>query len=139
METVFQPGIVISATDNMVVVRINSRSACVGCSLKNNCSFTECAEKEIEVLTPQASLYQAGDNVKVGIDSRFGFTAAFYAYILPLIFMLTIIALGDGLGWTEISTGISAIIILIPYYLGLFLTQNYFKSRFKYIISKASE
>lgn len=139
METVSHPGIVSAVNNETVTITIESRSACAGCNLKNSCNLAECLKKEIAVATPLASSYRIGDKVSVSIDSRFGFAAAFYAYIFPLLLMLITVALGEGLGWSEISTGISAIIILIPYYLGLFLTQKYFQTRFKYIISKVSE
>lgn len=139
MENLFRSGTIINKDKNIITISIDTASACSSCELKKHCNMGECKERHISAAVNEPHIFNIGDKVNIGIDSRFGFTAVFYAYILPLMLVLTTIAIGEYHQWPEISTGISAIIILIPYYLGLFLTQKYFQIHFKYIINKSSE
>ena len=94
-------------------------------SKKNKWKLTDSLkEKMIEVPTSEASLYRKGDSVVVTADSAVGFRASFYGYLLPLILM--VIALVGVLKAThsEGAAALSALGILVPYYVVLYLFQK---------------
>ena len=88
----------------------------------------------IEVSTSEASLYHKGDSVVVTADSAVGFRASFYGYLLPL--MLMVIALVGVLKAThsEGAAALSALGILIPYYVVLYLFRNKLKNKLSFSI-----
>lgn len=127
-------GIVDEVEGNCVHVRILQSSACSGCKVAAHCNASETKEKVIDVVTADAHNYQQGDNVVVVADSAVGFRASLYGYLLPLLLMvITLIAL---LAFTK-SEGIaalSAIGILVPYYLMVYLLRNQIKNKLNFEI-----
>ena len=128
--------IVISVKDNIVKVRINRYSACSNCLAKSGCSLKEYQEKEIEIFTPNAKEFSTGQEVIINMESSSGWIALIYIYIIPLALILSTLITSLLLNFSEAIAGISAIIILIPYYFGLFLTQKKIKKQIHFQISK---
>ncbi len=129
-------GIVTSVKDNTVKVKINRYNACSSCAAQAGCGLREYREKNIEIFTNNAHEFSVGQEVIINMAASLGWLAIFYAYILPLILMLATLIILLLLDSSEIIAGISAIIILIPYYLGLFLTQKKIKKQIQFQISK---
>ena len=115
-------------------VRIVQSSACSACKVAAHCTASESKEKMIEVSTSDASLYHKGDSVVVTADSAVGFRASFYGYLLPLILM--VIALVGVLKAThsEGAAALSALGVLIPYYVVLYLFRNKLKNKLSFSI-----
>ncbi len=121
---------------NSLKVKITSYSACHNCDAKHGCGLMECKNKIIEVETAHAEQFVIGEEVLLTMNQNLGYVAVFLGYVLPLIIMLLGLACGYFLTQSEIIGGISGIIILIPYYLGLFLNRKRFATKFRFNVSK---
>ena len=129
-------GTVTAVKNGIVSVKISRNPACHDCDARHGCGLMSCQDKVIEVPSPHAADFHPGETVRLGMNAGQGWLAVFYAYILPLALMLATLVVALCAGFSEISAGISAIIILIPYYFGLFLTQKRIKKQFSFHISK---
>lgn len=127
-------GIVDEVEGNCVHVRILQSSACSGCKVAAHCNASETKEKVIDVVTADARNYQRGDNVVVVADSAVGFRASLYGYLLPLLLMVvTLIAL-LAITKSEGIAALSAIGVLVPYYLMVYLLRNQIKNKLNFEI-----
>ena len=136
MEKITKEGKIIKIKDNKITVRINSCSACAGCSAKNFCTLSENKSKDIEITGAKNDKYHVGDKVFVHIDISHGFKAVILSYVLPLVLMLSTLVIMSCLQYSDFICGISSIIVLIPYYFGLFFSRNKTKSGFEFKISE---
>lgn len=136
MEKIQHRGTVTVVKPGLVSVQITSFSACHNCDARHGCGLMDCQNKIIEVATPAAADYTPGETVVLSMSSQSGLWAVFMGYGLPLILMLAALIVASLLGAGELMAGISAIIILIPYYFWLFLNAKRFKQRFDFTISK---
>lgn len=121
-------------TDKTVWAKISARSACESCGAKGSCSMAECRDKIIEIQTSEAANHKVGDKITVILAQNSGFVAVGFGYVLPLILTLATLLVVLLISKSEIYAGISAILILIPYYFGLFLSRNYIKKKFSFRI-----
>ena len=136
MDTINKNGIVKNINENELKIEILSCSACSSCMVKNYRTGFETKQKEIIIKNNNIDNFQIGDEVLVSIDEYQAFKSILLAYVIPLILMvLTVVGLLNYKN-DEILAGICGIIILIPYYFGLFLTKNKLKSGFEFKISK---
>ena len=127
-------GIVDSAENGCVKVRILQSSACSGCKVAAHCNASETKEKLVEVLNSDFSNYQKGDSVTVVADTSVGFTASLYGYLLPLAVMVVTLIAILSLTKSEGAAALSALGILIPYYLLVYLFRNKLKKRLSFEI-----
>ncbi|MBO5686343.1 MAG: SoxR reducing system RseC family protein, partial [Alistipes sp.] len=74
-------GTVLRVEGKTVFVRITSRSACGSCAARAACGLAEATEKVIEVETANATDYNTGDAVLVGVRKRIGGKAVMLAYV----------------------------------------------------------
>lgn len=117
-------GIVDGVEEGCVRVRILQSSACSACKVAAHCNASETKEKIIEVQVAGAVRYQQGDSVVVVADTVVGFRASFYGYFLPLILMVMALVTVLKTTQSEGLAAVSALGILIPYYIGLYLLRN---------------
>lgn len=127
-------GIVDSAENGCVKVRILQSLACSGCKVAAHCNASETKEKLVEVLTSDFSNYQKGDSVTLVADTSVGFTASLYGYLLPLAVMVVTLIAILSLTKSEGAAALSALGILIPYYLLVYLFRNKLKKRLSFEI-----
>lgn len=129
-------GIVDEVEGSCVHVRILQSSACSGCKVAAHCNASETKEKVIDVVTADARNYQRGDSVVVVADSAVGFRASLYGYLLPLLLMVvTLIAL-LAITKSEGIAALSAIGVLAPYYLMVYLLRNQIKNKLNFEIQQ---
>lgn len=136
MDTLNKSGIIKNITKNELKIEILSCSACSSCVVKNYCTGFEAKQKEIVIKNKNVDNFQIGEEVLVSIDERQAFKSIFLAYVIPLILMVSVIIGLLNYKNDEILAGICGIIILIPYYFGLFLARDKLKSGFEFKISK---
>lgn len=139
MNTIKQNATITKIDNNKIYIKFLSCSACAGCSAKGYCGLSEMKEKEMVVTSPDASEFSLGEEVVVSISASQGAKAVVFAYILPLVLMLSTIAMLIVSGYSEASSGICGIIILIPYYFCIFLLRNKLKKDFQFKISKRTK
>lgn len=129
-------GVVDGVEGECVRVRILQSSACSACKVAAHCNTSETKEKIIDVMDADASRYQKGDQVMVVADTAVGFRASLYGYLLPLILM--VVALVGVLAAThsEGLAALSALGILMPYYVLLFLMRNKLRNRLSFTLER---
>ena len=117
-----QEGIVSSIRGNKAFVTIVSPSACDNCHTKSLCRPLDNKKRTIEAQIN--SNIKAGDRVTVTMEQRHGWTAVFYAFILPFICTIAAVMTAIGLGSSEIAAAVFGLIILFPYYTIIYIMRK---------------
>lgn len=129
-------GVVDGVEGECVRVRILQSSACSACKVAAHCNASETKEKIIDVMDADASHYQKGDQVMVVADTAVGFRASLYGYLLPLILMVVTLVGVLAATHSEGLAAVSALGILIPYYVLLFLMRNKLRNRLNFTLER---
>ena len=129
-------GVVDVVEGECVRVRILQSSACSACKVAAHCNASETKEKIIDVMDADASHYQKGDQVMVVADTAVGFRASLYGYLLPLILMVVTLVGVLAATHSEGLAALSALGILIPYYVLLFLMRNKLRNRLSFTLER---
>lgn len=129
-------GVVDGVEGECVRVRILQSSACSACKVAAHCNASETKEKIIDVMDADASHYQKGDQVMVVADTAVGFRASLYGYFLPLILMVVTLVGVLAATHSEGLAAVSALGILIPYYVLLFLMRNKLRNRLSFTLER---
>lgn len=125
-------GIVDSVKEGCVKVRILQSSACSACQVADHCNASETKEKIIDVMTSEYAHFNEGDSVVITADASVAFTASLWGYLLPLaVMVITLIAI-LSVTHSEGAAALSALGILIPYYLLVFLFRKRIKKRLSF-------
>ena len=127
-------GIVDKVKIGVVIVSINTKSACSGCHAKGACGGMDCLDKEVEVFTDDN--YSIGDQVRVCISTAVGFKALFWGYLLPFLLLIGVII---GAVLSNISEDIAAILGLSAtafYYLILYPLRHRLSKQFRFKIER---
>ena len=131
-------GVVDGVEENCVRVRILQSSACSACKMAAHCNASETKEKIIEVQVADAVKYQLGDSVVVVADTAVGFRASLYGYLLPLLLMVVALVAVLKITQSEGYAAVSALGILIPYYIGLSLLRNKLRNKLSFSLEPCS-
>lgn len=127
-------GIVKSVNDSNIVVGITAHPACSGCLASGICDLSDKKKKEIRaIFNPEV---KPGDTVRVIMQRSMGFRALFLAYLLPFIIMMTILIVLTSFSVSELLSGITALLCLIPYYLVIYLRRELIGRSFSFTIKK---
>lgn len=129
-------GVVDGVEGECVRVRILQSSACSACKVAAHCNASETKEKIIDVMDADASHYQKGDQVMVVADTAVGFRAGLYGYLLPLILMVVTLVGVLAATHSEGLAALSALGILMPYYVLLFLMRNKLRNRLSFTLER---
>lgn len=129
-------GVVDGVEGECVRVRILQSSACSACKVAAHCNASETKEKIIDVMNADASHYQKGDQVMVVADTAVGFRASLYGYLLPLILMVVTLVGVLAATHSEGLAALSALGILMPYYVLLFLMRNKLRNRLSFTLER---
>lgn len=135
-KTIDHIGIIQEISAERILVKIENHSACSGCHAKGACSVADVKDKIIEIDNPKSIDFNIGDRVNVICDEELGFIALFWAYLCPLILVLTTLFIGSIFIDSEKIYGIISVLILIPYYLILRLFKDKLRKRFNFRIEK---
>ena len=131
-------GVVDRVEEGCVRVRILQSSACSACKVAAHCNASETKEKIIEVQVADAVKYQLGDSVVVVADTAVGFRASLYGYLLPLLLMVVVLVAVLKITQSEGYAAVSALGILIPYYIGLYLLRNKLQNKLSFSLEPCS-
>ena len=134
MATIRHSAEIIKIGTNELWVRLCREIACGNCPAHNNCSIKSGRAHTYKLPHAKANTFRLGQQIELEITPKDGFNAIFWAYLLPLVLMLSTLVLSTLISGNEITGGISSIIILVPYYIGLFLNQKYFQQKFNFKI-----
>lgn len=131
-------GVVDGVEEGCVRVRILQSSACSACKVAAHCNASETKKKIIEVQVADAVKYQLGDSVVVVADTAVGFRASLYGYLLPLLLMVVALVAVLKITQSEEYAAVSALGILIPYYIGLYLLRNKLRNKLSFSLEPCS-
>ena len=123
-------GIVKSSDKKSVTVSIISLSACTGCHAEGICSLSGREEKTVEI--PGIYKVVPGESVTVLMKQSSGFAAVFLGYVLPLILVVVMLIILASISVPELTAGLGAIAILIPYYLALYFFRKRINRKFTF-------
>jgi len=124
---------IVEKTDNgAVTVKIVSSSACSGCHAEGYCSLSGNEEKL--VMIPGNYNVTAGDDVTILMKKSMGYSAVLLGYVFPFILVVVVLIMLVALSVSEIAAGLSAIAVLIPYYLMLWFFRKRIDNKFTFTI-----
>ncbi|MDO9512730.1 MAG: SoxR reducing system RseC family protein [Bacteroidales bacterium] len=129
-------GVVRTIESGKIIVRILSASACSACHAKGACGLSDTEEKLVEVDELSAPNVKPGDTVEVVMRKELGLKAVLYAYFLPFVFVLITLIASYSVSGSELLSGLLSLIILVPYYFGLYFFRKKLETRFVFYISK---
>lgn len=127
-------GTVESVTGKHINVRIVQTSACSACGARRLCNAAESKEKLVDVVSPDASSYQAGDEVLLTGSTRMGLAAVWWAYILPLLLLLFVLFLSVWVTSSEPAGALLALCVLAVYYVLLYGNRKRLTNKFSFTI-----
>jgi len=128
-------GTVASICGNTMIVRIIASSACGGCAAKGYCMPSENKDKDIRVEGFSGD-FVSGERVKVVMRQSLGFRALYIGYIIPFVLALAILLIVYHLSGNELASGLSALLVLVPYYLILKLLNQKIAKTFGFTVQK---
>ena len=130
-------GIVERTEGETVVVRIAAQSACRDCRAREACGMTESQEKRIEVETPEAASYAAGDAVTVGVYRHVAGMAVLLGYGGSMaVLILALVLCTQLFGLSEGASALISIAAVALYYGGLWLFRKRMREIVRFIIRK---
>ena len=125
MNKIKHTGIVDGVEGECVKVRILQASACSACKVAAHCNASA-----------DAASYQKGDSVVVVADASVGYRASLYGYLLPLVTMVATLIAVLATTHSEGMAAVSALGILVPYYVVLYLMRNRLRNRFSFKLER---
>lgn len=131
-EIITHPGIIKQLFEKKVEVMILSQSACSSCHAKGACSAADMEEKIVLVDRNPESNYTVGQQVTVFMREQLGTLAVFFGYILPFLLVILTLIIMIVSDFSEGIAGLTALIILIPYYLVLYSLRNKMSKTFQF-------
>ena len=134
-QTIEHSGIVEQIDGDQIKVLIMQQSACSECHAKSLCSVADKKEKIIEVISSDPTL-KVGDKVIIYGESSIGLQAVLLAFIIPFVLIFLALFIFQHFIENELIAGILAILVLVPYYLILFLSNKRLKNKFQFKIKK---
>jgi len=130
-------GIVDSIDGQNVMVRIVQSSACAECQASRICRAAESKVKLVQVFGADTSALHVGQAVTVAGAESLGIKAVAFAFGLPLLLLLTGLITAVAVTGSEKVAAVSALAVLAPYYILLFLLRDRIKRDFQFrIINK---
>ena len=130
-ETIRHIGTVENISGNMVKVRILQSAACTGCHAAKLCKSSESKEKIIEVHHDKAGSLQPGDVVTIVGTLTQGLKATWWAYILPLILVVAVLAASFILSHNDALSALVALGVLCLYYIIMYSQRKRFERSFQ--------
>jgi sigma-E factor negative regulatory protein RseC len=132
-------GEIIEIGIDYIMVEIISQSACSSCNAKSMCSMSETESKVVEVENKGYEMFEIGETVNVILRKSLGFKALYISYLIPLLILILILLSLSSFGIGELTTGLSIIIALALYYIGVYLLRDRFKREFVFTIEKLNK
>jgi sigma-E factor negative regulatory protein RseC len=134
-ETVQHTGVIEKIEPPVVFVRIVQQSACSECHANSFCPASARKIKTVEVEDHTGS-FLTNEEVLVCGRSAMGMQAVALAFVLPLLIMTVTLAAGIKLTGNELISGLSGLLVLLPYYGLIYLMRDKLKKKFVFTLSK---
>ena len=124
-------GEVIRTEGMTVYVRMKVESACSACHARRVCGVGESADKVVEVETPSAAEYRAGDEAEV--------ESVVLAYVAPFFVLMVLLVALVSAGAGEGTAAAAAIGGVVLYYGVLYLLRDKIREKIKFTITKQTK
>ena len=134
-ESINHTGFVEKIDGDTVFVRITQQSACSGCHAQSMCSASEKKDKIIEV-PDRSGRFHVNEEVQLCGQSSLGLQAVLLAFVFPLIIVFAAIVTGTSMQWEETTSGLTGLLLLVPYYCILYFLRDKLKKRFIFTLKK---
>ena len=134
-ERINHNGVIEKIDGGTVYVRIIQQSACSGCHAKSMCTASESKEKIIEV-PDNSGKFHINEEVQLCGQSSLGLQAVLLAFVFPLIIVFAAIVTGTSMQWEETTSGLTGLLLLVPYYCILYFLRDKLKKRFIFTLKK---
>ena len=134
-ESINHTGFVEKIDGDTVFVRITQQSACSGCHAQSMCSASEKKDKIIEV-PDRSGRFHINEEVQLCGQSSLGLQAVLLAFVFPLIIVFAAIVTGTSMQWEETTSGLTGLLLLVPYYCILYFLRDKLKKRFIFTLKK---
>lgn len=128
-------GIISGIEEDSVFVRILQQEACSECHAKSACGIADAKEKIIEI-PDNSGKYKIGETVVITGDSSIGLKAVLYAFVIPLILVITVLALTLHFSDSEMLSALFAVIFPAVYYSVLYFFRENMKNKFVFSLKK---
>ena len=128
-------GTILEIEDGKITVGIVNISACAACHAKGACTMSDMKEKSIDVID-YSNKFELGEKINLSYQESLGWLAMFIAYVLPFILVILVLIIATAITNNELISGISALAILLPYYIVLSFFKGRFKKTFSFTIEK---
>lgn len=117
-------GTVESVNGEHIRVRIIQHSACSACKVASHCTASESKEKIVDIFLHKQHQLKVGDKVVVGTTNHSAGKALLLGFGFPLLLLLIVTGVLLFNDISEGITAISAILTLVPYYIGLWIFRK---------------
>ncbi len=131
------PGVVEKIETARVFVRIRSQAGCGHCQARGHCGMAESVDKIVEVDTPEAGSYSAGQAVEVFLSYSLGYKALMLGYIVPLLLLLSVLFAVALTTKNEGLAALSAVLLMLPYYAVLYHHRDRLRKTFHFRLRPA--
>ena len=133
--TIHHTGVIERIEPDKVYVKIIQQSACAGCHAKSMCNASESKDRIIEIEGLFIS-FQVNEEVELQGRSSLGYLAILYAFVLPLILLLTVIIICLEFNRSEAVSALAGLAALPVYYSVLYFFRDKLKKRFVFAMRK---
>ena len=135
---IIHSGVIKSIGVDCLYVEIMQAPACADCRVAGNCHASEAKVKVVDVYCRDVARYHVGERVVVSTTSQIGLMAMLYAYLFPLMILMTTLILVRICTRSDGWAAFSALTILIPYYIVLYLFRERIKEQVHFNIEQES-
>lgn len=135
-KSVTHKGTIIEITPEYIRVEIINKSMCAACHAKGFCSAGDTKDKIIDVEYYNNGEFAVGDEVEVIMNRSMGFKAVWISYVVPLVILLIFLLTLQGLGFSELHSGLFALLSVCVYYLLVYLFKDKLANKFVFTIVK---
>ena len=120
---------------NFVRVDIEVMEACGSCVSRKACAMGQGTTREIMVYTDEAQRYSIGEVVNVSAKQTVGLTAVLLCYVVPLVILVSALALPISLGVSEGIAALLSLTVTALYYFVLWFFRNRIAKRVVFTIN----
>lgn len=136
LKNIEHPGVVEDIRNDMVLVRIKTRTACGDCKSKSYCGLQDVKDKIIDIETPKAANYMVGQHVTVTLKESLGYKALLLGYLIPLVILVLTLVLMLAVSGNEPLSALVAVLLMVPYYLMVYIKRDKLRKTFNFYIKE---
>ena len=128
-------GFIASICGNTLTVRIEAPSACGGCAAHGYCMPFANKDRDIRVEAFSGD-FVSGERVKVVMLQSSGMWALCMGYVIPFVVVLATLVVVYHISGSELVSGLTSLLVLIPYYLILKMFNPKISKSFGFTVKK---